>query len=88
MNTVHFLRHVEEKHENAPYTYKTIGVYSTVENARAALRRHANLPGFRDYPERWRICAMTLDREHDWHEGYDSKTHERLGSASAGTGRR
>ncbi|HZP99581.1 MAG TPA: hypothetical protein VFB13_08595 [Reyranella sp.] len=78
MTKVHFLRHIEEKRENAPWTYKTIGAYSTPEKAREALKRYRDLPGFRDYPERWRIFEIELDDDLDWREGFDSRTHEPL----------
>lgn len=75
MTTVYFLDHVEEKQDDGYQGRKPIGVYSTAELAREAIRRLRDMPGFRDYPERWRIVERTLDKD-DWTEGFDIATDE------------
>jgi hypothetical protein len=46
-----------------------IGVYRTEDGAKAAIKRLADRPGFRDRPEGFQICRYELDRDH-WTEGY------------------
>mgnify|MGYP003581344561 CR=1 FL=1 len=48
---------------------KTIGVYSTRDNAAAAIQRFRGRPGFRDYPDGFQIDEYPLDRDH-WGEGF------------------
>jgi hypothetical protein len=77
MTSGYFLHHLEDKREDGFQGYKVAGVYSTVEKAREAIRRLRDMPGFRDYPERWEICERTLDHD-DWADGFDKETHERV----------
>ena len=53
----------EEEHE------KFIGVYSSEDLARAAVARLRDKPGFRDFPDRWKIDDYCLD-ETLWNDGY------------------
>ena len=48
---------------------KLIGVYSSVEGAKAAQSRAVQLEGFRDAPEGFLIARKELDRD-AWLEGY------------------
>jgi hypothetical protein len=48
---------------------KLIGVYSSKELAQEAIERLRDKPGFRDYPERWKIDDWDLD-EDEWLEGF------------------
>lgn len=75
MTTIYFLDHLEETQDDGFQGRKTIGLYSTAELAREAIRRLRDMPGFRDYPERWRIVERTLDKD-DWAEGFDIVTDE------------
>ncbi len=54
----------DEEHE------KLIGAYSTEQLAQEAIERLRDKPGFRDFPERWEIIDMVLDRVTDWAEGF------------------
>jgi hypothetical protein len=77
MTVVYELKHLEEKNPDGFQDYKTVGVYSTRKKAEKAIERYRDLPGFRDYPERWHIHEVTLD-ETDWANGFDKETHRRL----------
>ncbi len=77
MNSVFFLYHLDEKQSDGFQGRKSIGIYSTANEARLAIRRLRDKPGFRSYPERWRICERTLDRD-DWTAGFNKETHERI----------
>ena len=50
---------------------KLIGVYSTAENAEAAIQRLRSQPGFKDYPDGFEIHTRTLDTD-SWAEGFIS----------------
>jgi len=43
--------------------------YSSKRSARDAIKRLSDKPGFRDYPERWKIDDWDLDRD-EWVEGF------------------
>jgi hypothetical protein len=77
MTSVYFLYHLEEKRADGFQGRKVIGIYSTPERAREAIHRRRDMPGFKDYPERWRICEQTVDRD-DWTKGFVIETHERV----------
>ncbi len=65
---VFVLQHVhvlEEDQEDV----KMIGVYSTPERAKAAIKRMRTLPGFRDAPDGFSIDRYRVDEDH-WVEGY------------------
>jgi hypothetical protein len=46
-----------------------IGVYSTCQNAEAAIERAKVLPGFRDYPDYFLIDSYELNKDH-WTSGF------------------
>lgn len=48
---------------------KLVGIYSSLAKAKAALSRLRDKPGFRDWPEGWRIEGVKLDEDR-WLEGY------------------
>jgi hypothetical protein len=50
---------------------KFIGVYSSRENAQAAVARLAHAPGFSDAPDGFHIDEYRIDQDH-WVEGYVS----------------
>lgn len=55
--------------------YKWIGTYSTTKNAEEAIGRLKDMPGFRNYPERWHIQERTVDQT-DWISGFDKETDQ------------
>jgi hypothetical protein len=68
MPSVYLLHHVHEfndGHEDV----KLIGVYSTRTNARAALDRVKDQPGFRQCPEGFEVSEVEVDQS-GWLEGY------------------
>jgi hypothetical protein len=48
---------------------KSIGIYSSEANAKTAIERLKSKPGFRDWPEGFRIFDRWLDHD-GWSEGY------------------
>jgi hypothetical protein len=50
---------------------KDIGIYSTEEQAKAAIERLKDKPGFRDWPGGFRIFRAILDKDY-WVEGFIS----------------
>ncbi len=50
---------------------KDIGLYSTEDNAKAAIGRLKDKPGFRDWPGGFRIFSIPLDHDR-WDEGFIS----------------
>ena len=49
--------------------YKSIGIYSSRALAEAAIARLRQQPGFRDWPDGFRIFTRRLDQD-TWVEGY------------------
>jgi hypothetical protein len=77
MTAVYFLYHIDENDAGRYHNGKHIGIFSTEERAKAAIAQLRNDPGFRDYPERWKIYRRTLNRD-SWTEGFDKETHQRI----------
>jgi hypothetical protein len=48
---------------------KLIGVYRQAADAKAAIERLRNKPGFVTCPEGFQICSYELNRDH-WTEGF------------------
>ena len=48
---------------------KLIGIYSSKENAEAAIERVRNQPGFREHPGGFQISRCILDKDY-WTEGF------------------
>ena len=65
---VYPLWHVRKDDEFADNA-KLIGVYSSDEEARQAIARLADQPGFRDQPEGFQFEAYELNKDH-WTEGF------------------
>lgn len=63
------LKYVHE-FENGEEDVKLIGLYSSEANARRAIRRLRNKPGFRDRPRGFRLDTMAVDRDH-WVNGFN-----------------
>ena len=78
MTTVFYLYHLGERQPSGYRDDKNVGVYSTAENARQAIERYKDKPGFKQHPERWEIREYVVDRD-DWVNGFDKDTHERIG---------
>ncbi len=65
---VYVVRHVHE-HPDADDEVKLIGVYATVELARAAIARLVLLPGFDAHPEGFCVDRYELNQDH-WTSGF------------------
>lgn len=68
MTKVFVLQHIHEL-EDGPEDVKFIGVYSSRENAQAAISRLGRTPGFSDAPSGFHIDEYQLDTD-QWVEGY------------------
>ena len=68
MDSVVLLWHVHEMPDGHD-DEKLIGVYRTDEEARAAIERLRDKPGFRDRPEGFEYFTYQLNRD-GWTEGY------------------
>ena len=68
MNSVFVLQHVNTSDDGAE-DVKFIGVYSTRENALAAVERLSCVPGFTDAQDGFHIDEYVLDRD-QWTEGF------------------
>jgi hypothetical protein len=68
MEAVFLLWHVHEAEEGSEDS-KLIGVYRTDKDARAAIERLRNQPGFRSFPEGFNIEKYELNKDH-WTEGF------------------
>ena len=77
MTRVYFLYHIDENKTDGYHHGKIVGIYSSADKARAAIERMRDKPGFKDYPERWKIYPRTLDRD-SWTEGFVTETHQRI----------
>jgi hypothetical protein len=70
---VYVLQHEYETEEYEDS--KFIGVYSTFEQAQAAIERLKVMPGFVDYPDGLVIDPYTLDEDH-WKEGFVTVSYD------------
>jgi homoserine kinase type II len=68
MASVFVLQHVHSR-EDGSEDVKFIGVYSTRENAEAAMVRLSRLPGFSDAPDGFHVDEYRVDQD-QWAEGY------------------
>jgi homoserine kinase type II len=62
---------------------KLIGIYSAEDNARAAIERLRIQPGFKDWPDGFRIFTRTLD-ETSWEEGFIKSIRRRRLASTVG----
>jgi hypothetical protein len=67
-NTVQLLWFVEER-EQGEGTELFIGVYQTESDARTAIERLRNKPGFVDFPQGFMSETYELNKDH-WTEGF------------------
>jgi hypothetical protein len=67
---VYVLQH-EHILEDGTEDVKFIGVYSSRENAQAAIARLSRVPGFADAPTGFHIDEYPLDKD-QWVEGYST----------------
>ena len=68
MIKVYVLQHIHVMDDGAE-DVKLVGVYSTWENAQAAIKRLGQAPGFLDAPAGFHIDEYQVDRD-QWVEGY------------------
>ena len=68
-DAVHLLWFAQEMPEGEDDIELLIGVYSSDEEARAAIERMKVKPGFVDFPQGFEVCPYLLDRDH-WTEGF------------------
>lgn len=69
MTSVFVLQHVHAR-EDGVEDVKLIGVYSSREEADAAVARLGRLPGFSDDPDGFHVDEYRVDQDH-WVEGYE-----------------
>lgn len=70
MNEVFVLHHVHEA-SNGDEDTKLIGVYSSEAEAKAAIERLKDQPGFRDHLEGFCVTPYELNQD-EWREGFVS----------------
>ncbi len=70
MTRVYVLQHVHSTDDGAE-DFKLIGVYSSRENAQAAITRLRQAPGFSDAPDGFHIDEYQVDKD-QWVEGYST----------------
>jgi hypothetical protein len=66
--SVFVVQHARPK-PNDEEDVKFIGVYSTRENADAAIKRLKKEPGFSEYPDEFHVDKYDVDVDH-WTEGF------------------
>jgi hypothetical protein len=69
IETVHLLWFVKEQSDGEEDIELLIGVYSSETEARAAIERVKDKPGFADSREGFQICPYELNHDH-WTEGF------------------
>jgi hypothetical protein len=67
-DVVHLLWFVKEMPAGEDDIELLIGVYSSNEEATAAIERMKDKHGFADFPQGFEVCPYSLDRDH-WTEG-------------------
>jgi hypothetical protein len=67
---VYVLQHVHSL-EDGTEDVKLIGVYSSRDNAQAAITRLRQAPGFSDAPDGFQIDEYQMDKD-QWVEGYST----------------
>jgi hypothetical protein len=80
MDEVYLLWHVHEL-EGGEDDAKFIGVYRAEDDARAAIRRLYAQPGFRKFPEGFKIEKYPLNKDH-WTEGFVTAVNQPDGTIS------
>lgn len=69
MQKVYILEHRYEKGHGYMET-KLLGIFSSRQEAEAAIKGYTDLPGFRIHPEDFCIDEFELDEKH-WAEGFE-----------------
>ncbi len=73
---VFILQHVHP--EDDIEDVKTLGVYSSQENAERARKRYLRLPGFRDWPAGFCVGRYDIDQD-EWTDGFVSMCRSATG---------
>ncbi len=68
-DVVHLLWFTKEMPEGQDDIELLIGVYSSVEKARAVIEKMKVKPGFVDFPQGFEVCPYSIDDDH-WTEGF------------------
>jgi len=68
MKKVYIAQHVHSLEDDRE-DVKFVGVYSSNENAQAAIKRSSQAPGFSDAPAGFHIDEYQVDKD-QWVEGY------------------
>jgi hypothetical protein len=68
MNSAFVLQYILDEGKDSEELF-FIGVYSTEPEARTAIERLKDKPGFQDSLEGFRICPYEINRDH-WTEGF------------------
>ena len=71
MNEVFLLWHIHEL--DGVGDEKFIGVYRTEADAKAAIERLHNKPGFTTFPNGFKVCPYKLNQDH-WTDGFVTVT--------------
>lgn len=71
MTVVYVLQHSREVDDQGNEDVKMIGVYDSEQAARAAIKRLAAQPGFRDGPDGFSVTPYEMNKDH-WTEGFIS----------------
>jgi hypothetical protein len=80
MAKVYVLHHVHSEEDGAE-DVKFIGVYSSRENAQAAMTRLGQAPGFAEASAGFHIDEYQLDKD-QWGEGYSTLANARKASCA------
>lgn len=68
-DVVHLLWFAKEMPQGEDDIELLIGVYSSNDDARAAIERIKDKPGFADFPQGFEVCPYSLDHDH-WADGF------------------
>ena len=80
MDAAYLLWHVHEFVERED-DEKLIGIYRTEDDARAAIERVRDQPGFRHFPDGFKISRYELNKDH-WTEGFVTAVNQPDGTIS------
>jgi hypothetical protein len=70
MTNIYVVWHLDQETMEDDDQEKLIGAYSTEECGKEAIARLRDKPGFRDFPERWHIDHIVLDKDSFWTDGF------------------
>jgi len=83
---VYVLQHVHSLHSGFE-DVKFIGVYSSLEKARAAITRLSQKPGFSEAPDGFHTDEYQVDTDH-WLEGYSADSENAPAAKKTTTSRK